>query len=404
MANQLKIQKHNIIKYDNKDFLNNWTKIPNAGQRNCGIFISSEKPNRLLKGGTDGEEVADLNKKMIDIGSHRVFPEIYKTYRSNEKNSKNKRTSYVEMERFNGDITDMLFKYLSKYIIKKYFNENFQCSKDVQTDLYDLFRASIPMTMGNPMEMNVYLDKTAKYFFEYPNEIETFEKLYNSFDEEKIDSMEFIEFNNIKIPSYNTPSEIRQSVNRLKKIRKRFKNSKLTEKIYSKFIKYLSNEINFLMPEISKQIFMIKYKLLSAGYTYLDNKLDNYVFKISTEQYEHFGIEFKNNCLFDDKYFYVYVIDWDSGLFKINDEDYKCKLATLLSEFNECFLNYSIHGQYSLKYSISNSLVQCNKNMGNFLKLPEEIHKIISKSYKLELDLPKYTYDDPHNIIFDIKL
>ena len=69
--------KYNSI--NNSDFLNNYTKIPNSGQRNCGIYLSDDR-QRIMKCDGSYNETLQKNLEKINVKypNYKIFPKISK--------------------------------------------------------------------------------------------------------------------------------------------------------------------------------------------------------------------------------------------------------------------------------------------------------------------------------------
>lgn len=156
-------------------------------------------------------------------------------------------------------------------------------------------------------------------------------------------------------------------------------NSDVTIELYDKFINELTNELNVILPEINKQIAMIELVLYNLGYEYVDDKFDNFGYILSDNVIEHLAV-WKANKFFN-KYVYVYVIDWDSGLFERNE--YRT-IKNILDIYNNKAITYfGVNGQYSI-----NNIGFVNKYYVKLDDLKQNIKQILSKEYKLKLNVP----------------
>jgi hypothetical protein len=128
-------------------------------------------------------------------------------------------------------------------------------------------------------------------------------------------------------------------------------NTEITLKLYDRFIEELKKEWIIYHDIISKEIIKILLKLIELGFNYGDMKFDNFGYKLSDTI---ISTDFRKGDVpkIFDKYFYVYILDSDSGL------------NNLLSK-NSTFENY-------LEY---------NRNLGNGFSL-EEINTTISNFKK----------------------
>lgn len=240
------MKKYIIKKGGNYGIINesSWKQITNAGQQNCGIYLSDIHKDKIIKCNnscydTKEKLVEEINKQM------HIFPTIYET--------KNER--HVLMERFDGDITDLLFKVLPRKIL----DDMEAINPNLQNDIYLIFRGLMNHTMKN--------DDSFTY------NIELLEKL---------------------------------------------KESKLTLQTYLNFFNFFKKELNKILPFIQNQILLLHIQLFKLGFSYGDHKFDNFAYKLSPTPIKHLGYNI-NKSKFFDKYISVYIIDWDSGLSKIYD-------------------------------------------------------------------------------------
>jgi hypothetical protein len=326
-------------KYDDLKFLDNWDEIKNSGQQNCGIFINKNKPKKIIKCTKSSHKLDDADKINKESKTN-IFPEIYQIY-TIDKNQ------YIEMEKFDGDVTDLLL-HKSINIILKQININDQQRSDIKF----LYNAMTPYTTL-PQGPNFWM-----YNFTYlPND---------STIQETIKSENFIDLAN------------------------RLKNSTITSNMYDLFFNHLQDFLTKIIPEVTKQIFMLRYSLIKLGFEYNDNKYDNYAYDLLDYKKNYLEINWSNNK-FNNINFYIHIIDWDSGLFKIeqDEEEIKWSQDKLIRYFNNTEL-FSIHGQYSLR-TINKKLVTSDSPLKSHF-LPE-IFKIISKDYGFDDNqLPKFSF------------
>jgi hypothetical protein len=135
-----------IITYENSpqikiiddidNILKNWHKIQNYGQKNCGIFINEEYPDRILK---CDNILVNLNKilDVIHIESiiPNLFPKIHEIYN----------LKYTIMEKLNGDLSELCYKILPNELIK--ITEEFQSQKDQILRYLDLIIPKIDIRL-----------------------------------------------------------------------------------------------------------------------------------------------------------------------------------------------------------------------------------------------------------------
>jgi len=82
--------------------LEEWKKIENSGQHNCGIFISDVYPKYILKCDSDDklDKIIEINKTI------QLFPKIIDS-------TKIDKDAYITMQKLDGDITNIYFNLLN---------------------------------------------------------------------------------------------------------------------------------------------------------------------------------------------------------------------------------------------------------------------------------------------------
>ena len=215
-------------------------------------------------------------------------------------------------------------------------------------------------------------------------------------------------------------------------------NQNITLELYNKFIDNLIIEWDKFHNIIKKEIVRVLLKLIDLGYSYEDMKFDNFGYKLSDVIIET-DFRKENVPKLFGKYFYLYILDPDSGLFplvykdtlddyfkshhnysfssgEINEtvlkfkkqidlktlediykngiliESIQDKYKKLLFWVNDGF-NLSVHGQYSLSYI--NQIIKGEWNTSNnTYELPtfytSEIIKILSTEYMFPIK--KYNF------------
>jgi hypothetical protein len=274
-------------------FLSDWKEIPNTGQQNCGIFINKNNTDRLLKCGSDTDFVK-INK-INDTAGFKLFPYIHNVYKYIDGKGIDK--TYIEMDRFNGDVTDLLTRKIPIDII-----DSMVLNNGIKDHLVKLFYYKIHSTKGLNISFfdfdptNIYIIKNK---LPVPKNQEEYDKIRKS----SIPFDIFIQKNEI----YNN------FVNE-------FRNSPLTHAIYADFINRYIQSLQQILPTINEQIFMLRYKLYQQNYQYRDQKFDNYAYSLEDNDIEYMGIGWKQRNRYQSKYFYIHILDWDSGLFPIENE------------------------------------------------------------------------------------
>ena len=158
------------------------------------------------------------------------------------------------------------------------------------------------------------------------------------------------------------------------------------------FVKSCEKEIKKVWFLIKQQMFMIDKVLFTNGYEYSDRKLDNYGITIESHNRSHLDIEWKNNQ-FGDKFFFIYVIDPESGLF---DKDDVYSIQRSVEYFNGDF-SYTKYGQYYFE-DFQNSIWNIEGNILLEHEISEELMKIIKFSYKMNTKF-EFSYEEINKII-----
>jgi hypothetical protein len=298
------------IKGGNK-LLEGWSDIPNTGRQNCGIFINLKEKDKIMKcSGT----IANINAVNNINDKIHLFPIIYSVDQLDLN-------YYTIMEKLDGDISDIFYKFIPNNIINK-----LDLEKDIKYDIMQLFKLKI--------------NGQKKFFY----------------------------IENIKENS----------------ILEEFKNSKVSLKLFDTVIEKIIYTIKNNYQNIIEGMFDLKFKLYTLGYTYTDNKFDNFGYKFADE-----GIKIL------DKKFIFYFLDYDSGLGEFNNnEDKSNYIKTILYELNNKYITYGINGGYNLTTFLdsyihfgikSYSPIVYNLPIDNFLDIPDDIYKILIKKYNIYL-------------------
>ena len=116
-----------------------WKPVSNYGQNNCGIFLNAENKQKLVKCLFSSNELRKPNDLVVNINrmAHfHIFPEIYRYFRIADDPKKGE--IFIEMERFDGDLSDLIQYSLPRMIIKNMGLEN-----DVIDDLIQLYETKL---------------------------------------------------------------------------------------------------------------------------------------------------------------------------------------------------------------------------------------------------------------------
>lgn len=330
----------NIITEDisNDEFNNRYIRVSNNfGQNNCGIFLDKEDNTKILKcyqKQPNIDNIQDANT-LLQQKKIQIFPIIHKLIQSNNK-------FYIYMDKFDGDLTQLCLNVLVNIL--------------VDTDEFKLYKDDILMIINLKINIiNIYDTETILHL---------------------ISKLNFI--NNI------------------------------TKEIFENFIKQLFIQWNKLLADnISMQIIRQYLILRSIGYYYSDMKFDNFAYKLSDmplnnhlplDNIDDFSFKLNDKTVdikvfksidndnifyseFLQKYLYIYIIDWDSGLFKYNGTYSNIKYY---KQIEDNFKNMGILGQYKMVNLFNTHVIFKQKNLINseiYLKLSDNIKVILSQDY-----------------------
>ena len=197
------------------EFLKGFTRIPNSGQHNDGIFI---KDDELIK--CTRFDARKINNSVNEINSgEAIFPIIYDTY-YDELSEK----TFTKMLKLDGDITSLFYEYIPNEVL----NEMGLLS--LKEDIMKIFNAKVPKTMGKNL---------IKYAYYKANSLD---------------------------------------VGQFTEIRDYFKevNKNVSYEIYDTFMKKVLENIRNYYLKITTTMVKLQLQLLEKGYRYIDKKFDNY--------------------------------------------------------------------------------------------------------------------------------
>jgi hypothetical protein len=319
--------------------LEEWTKIPNSGQRNCGIFISELYPDRIVKCG--GSDMYSKIQYVFDInGIMKLYPTIFDNKLINEQ-------YYVTMQKLDGDITDIYFNVLPNHVLNNMIESHM--INDIQkNDILKLFKGKMNYTMDNPNRIWINISDIISDIDKYQKEFDIIKTI--------------------------TPT--------------------ITIDIYDTFIAKLIETWDIYHPIITKEIIKLILLLLNLGYHDNDNKFDNYGYILSDIKLD--DIRGGDVPKIFDKYFYVYGLDFD-GLDKIKVDDYKNIFRYLISDVNGG-LNFGVNGQYNLTYLNGNSLLNYYEFDLTPLNINPEIISILQKQYTFDITKFKHNFTNIREI------
>jgi hypothetical protein len=352
-----------IIEYqgDKPEILKDYKQILTTGRHNCGIFISEKYPKRIIK--CDYHKKSDVDQytkkfvildKIEKLGYH-IFPKVYNFYMKDGGNR------FIEMERFDSDLEELFYKEHAKRIFEKNkFDESIWFMYE-----FIMFYNDYSISF-----QKIYMDKVLQYFYENPEKLNDYEKLYT---DHNFETSQDFDFQGMKITKYNDPKSIRFNLNLVQDLVLKLLQYSQNPKIYDsfgKFVELLDKELGKLLNEIKKQITMAKIILNNLGYRYGDNKLDNFAYILSDENAEHLGVKWINNIIdtkHGNKYFFIYIIDFEILMEDKNE-------SGIIRDYNTNIIRYA---------SPSINKIISIHNYKNILNLPPDIFKILETSFEL---------------------
>ena len=363
--------------------LEEWTKIENSGQHNCGIFISDIYPKYILKCESSNElgtihEVININNKI------QLFPKIIDF--TTIENS-----TYCTMQKLDGDITNIYFNLFPKIALKNIIDNELINEKQKET-LFDLFLGKCNYTMQNSKDLSIFLNKIIfdclidpEIYDLYIQYLESNPQVINKNSNFTIKGNEYNNIYNFNIDM--TIESFNDSKNILDKIKKF---SDISLELYDKFMNELIKLWESYHEIIIKEIIKIKLVLLKLGYCYEDNKYDNFGYILSNIPIDDFR-RFKAPRIFG-KYLYVYFLDWESGFSKISNGNEEYTLKKIINDVNESFKYYSANGQYYIS-PINDSKIRNNSGKSlDLLGINPEILKILQKTYLFDFSKFEHTF------------
>jgi hypothetical protein len=316
-------------------FFNNWSKITNSGQQNCGVFLSEEKPDKILICRGSIGKVDDLEY----VQSRGIFfPILYNIYSLDDK-------YYMEYEKMEGDITSIFYSKIPQEIAN---SEKYVSNKEQLLYFFDL---KIKTTMNNGLK-EITIDKLFAYLSSNLDKINDIESKFEEHNETNPEYSKFswqgLDF--YRGRDYSFRNNFENSKANVQNIIDVYNTNPITSKLFDEFVSDIIEKIVICLPDIIKGLTILQLKLIEeTGYCYADNKFDNYAYK-------RIGSE--------NKYFFI---DEDSGLHKINSEDLTRKLyiRKLIREYNYKYAGFNINGQYNLYNNFLDNFVMFDCSESN---------------------------------------
>jgi hypothetical protein len=358
--------------------LDEWEQIENSGQQNCGIFISSVYPTLILKCGTNSYIISmanEINQIM------QLFPKIIDNTYIDPNN-------YTTMQKLDGDITSIFFNLFPKHILEKMLKEK-EINEKQKENLLSIFEGKIASTNPNLKSLNGLYENELTFDFLHDSEIYDLYLKYLRTNEDSINNFTDI---NIKGKDYkgiynNNYNETGRKYGIQLEILKKIKEiTNITFELYNDFMNKLIEMWNKFYKLIIKEIIKLKLILIGLGYSYEDNKFDNYGYILSDEVIKGDFRESNVPKIFD-KYLYIFFIDPDSGLEKISDDnDLEIKQLRIKEDINNGMKYFMANGQYPITW-INKSILPYDTYDLKLIGINDnDIIKILESKYFFDTD------------------
>ncbi|VBB18251.1 hypothetical protein YASMINEVIRUS_714, partial [Yasminevirus sp. GU-2018] len=370
-------------------FDGSWRMVSNSGQHNCGIYVNDDNKTRIVKCVRSditekNDQSQDANKKV----GFDIFPKIYRYFTYDPDKDSDK---FIEMDRLDGDVTDLLMDLLPKQIMS-HFVEKSIVTKTEGDDLLRLLTLKMPSTFPSEKIGLNFRGLTPIIRLVLENRLEgkplpkTDIELQKLFDTLKVDDYS---------RSYLTVEDVIKVVKKFDDFVSEFKESIVSFRTYEAFIKEYLIELAKLVDVVNDQILLLNLFLLKANYVYNDNKYDNYGFRLSTTRENYLGVDWNDKNKIGDSYFYVNVLDWESGLRSVNpapnssfssgksenEEEVERWIKFYLAGFN---LHFSVHGQYNIRRLNEGVINEDQESLFAKYDVPKDIIGIMAKEIMYE--------------------
>lgn len=318
---------------DMYEFSKTWKSLNNSGQQNCGIFISEQYPDRIIKCTTNiFSTLKDISQEINQKVEFNIFPEIYRSFKFASDPSQK---IYIEMERFDCDVTDMLMDKLPKLVI-----ESMNLDQKTSEQLFDIVRMKMPSTVPSdvygimftmsPLTIKIVENRKT---LELPNTDDELVKLGDKLGVKK---------------TWDDVKKVRNAVELFNRFHEKFSDSDLTYNIYKEFMAKYIDSLDEILIGVNQQIFLIRQKLYRFGYRYVDNKFDNYAVTLTNEPVKYLGVDWGKRCMLGSQYYQIHILDWDSGLSKCDAQSSNEEQNIIDTYLKNCASSFSVHGQYKL--------------------------------------------------------
>ena len=383
--------KYNITKYNQNG--GKFIKLLNSGQQNCGIWVDIDE-NKIIKCEEYENEYNTIVKENIDKIFTDIFPKIYNYY---YKGKGIDTKWYTEMDKLEGDLTQLLFEKVLNNVIDELVGYSYTNKLYLK---YFLHNYLIPKTI---LKNKIYYDKISLYTLKNPDKIYSlfiqimkYQQDKSLFEKKNI-TLNFNFSDGTIIDHYFTNgisySEISKFIYQIVYYQNNIKllqqiNQYITLEIFIQFKTNFEEKLNELIPLISSQIKQLRLSLYKNNYQYIDNKLDNYGYKL-----EDSPKNIQDELKIEGKYIHIYILDIGSGLSKFKDNEITKQQvnSNINTDFINNLINFSKYGQYNIK-TLHNKIHIHNILIDTDIPDLDNIYSIIRED-KWELNIqenPKY--------------
>jgi hypothetical protein len=345
--------------------LSEWTEITNSGQNNCGIFLSNKYPKYILKCETNNESNDSKLNDVTKINNIiQLFPKIINISKILDK-------SYTTMQKLDGDITSIFFNLFPKIVLAK-----MNITEEQKKNLFTIFEGKISYTAANSKSMFFYIDEFVFDFLRNPEILDIYIQMLSS-NPDIINTTSDININGKMYNMYHQNIEvIQKQYDNIKRIFEKINNiTDISFELYDDFITQLKTMWNNHYNIIIKEIVKIQLLLLEQKFDYMDQKFDNYGYILSNTPIMDDYRKFNAPKIFN-RYLYLYFLDPQSGLYKVDDND--SIYQRIIGNINNGLQSYSVNGQYYIT-SINRSIF--NYPNLHLIGIKNDMEKIFKQQY-----------------------
>jgi len=355
--------------------LEEWQEIENSGQKNSGIFISNIYPKYLLKCGTTRKKAFYVNTINSKI---QLFPKIIDNTKIENK------IVCTTMQKLDGDITNLFFNIFPKIILGNMLKKGI-INEEQKDNLFKIFEGKIFYSNYNSKALYQFYNNELTFDFLLDPEIFCMYIDYLNKNRQSINTRTNIiikskTYNNIFNHNItNTTKEYEQSKKILEKIKKIIQN--ISFKLYDDFMKELTKMWSDYYEIIIKEMIKIILILYELGYCYEDEKFDNFGYILSVTPILNDFRNYRAPKIFN-QYLYVYFLDQDSGLYKINNNREEV-IKQIINNVNTSLSSYVVNGQFPIT-SINHSVLPIITYDLELLGINDEVKKILETDYDFD--------------------